>query len=108
MLNRYLGGTLLEYAKDGAIPKLAADRTDSLIARLRQSLRLQDPDIELTSVSGQQNRWTVSNGAESVTFGARSCLRVSQTDPDISFDVSDYELAHELPEIATRLTEELE
>ena len=107
MLNRYLGGTLLEYAKDGAIPTLEPDRTDSLIDRLRQSLRLQDPDIELTSVSGQHNRWTVSNGNESLTFGARSCLRVSQSDPDMAFDVSDYELANELPEIATRISEEL-
>lgn len=106
-LNRYLGGTLLAYAQDGETPVLDPNRTDSLMSRLRQSLQLQDSDIEVATVSEKQNHWKVSSGKSSLIFSAQSCLRVPQTDTDNRFSISDYELANELPEIATKITEEL-
>lgn len=100
-LNRYLGDSLLEYATTGETPTADPDRANSLIARLEQSLILQDDSIDIAADPHHDNQWTVSSGGETFQFGVRSCLRRERDNESVDEDFSDYELIHELPEVAT-------
>lgn len=107
-LDRFLGAALLEYAQDGATPGPNKDRIKTLVSRLNHSIKLQDDTIELTPVSGASDQWTVSAESGTCKFGIRSCLRQQRTNIDVAVDVSDFQLTHELPEVATEIIGELE
>lgn len=107
-LDRFLGATLLEYAQYGTTPETNPDRVDSLTNRLTHSLELQDDSIEVTRTSGKTDQWTVSADSGTCEFAVRSCLRRQRTDLDVALDISDYQLTHELPEVATAIVGELD
>jgi|AntRauTorcE11898_2_1112593.scaffolds.fasta_scaffold00224_7 ATP-dependent helicase YprA (DUF1998 family) len=107
-LNRHLGDALLDYATTGDTPEPNPDRAASLVSRLEQSLKLQDASLELSQDPSRKNQWRVESSDDTYRFGVRSCLREPRPQADMDEDISDYQLIHRLPEVATEIVRSLD
>jgi hypothetical protein len=75
---------------------------------LTHSLELQNDSIKVIQTSGETDQWTVFADSKTCEFAIRSCLRHERMNLDIALDISDYQLTHELPEVATAIVSELD
>jgi len=107
-LNRHQGLALLDYAETGDPPTLQDRKIAGLLNQLERALQLQADGVKIDR-GGDANRWTVTLNGSEHTFSIRSSLREPLAD-DAQFDedYSDYELSHELPDVAYSIIDRLE
>jgi ATP-dependent helicase YprA (DUF1998 family) len=109
-LNRHQGLALLDYAETGDSPTLRDEKVAALVRQLERSLRLKEQSVSITERSADLDAWDIEIDGKSLTFGVRSSLRRSRV-PDtrlLDEDYSDYELSHQLPEVAYSIIDHLE
>jgi ATP-dependent helicase YprA (DUF1998 family) len=107
-LNRHQGLALLDYAETGDPPTLQERKIEGLLNQLERALQLQAEGVTIDR-DGTSNHWTVRLDGATHTFSIRSSLRQPLSD-DAQFDTdySDYELSHELPDVAYSMIDQLE
>jgi ATP-dependent helicase YprA (DUF1998 family) len=102
-LDRRLGLALMTYCQDGTIPELDQESLERLSDQVAITLRLMDPNISVTRV-GQSNTWSVRLNGKEKCFSIRPSLSMSHVArSDLPMMITDYQVEHMLPKVATDL-----
>lgn len=96
-MDRHLGAALLNYVIDGKINPIDANRASELLGRLDSSIKLINPSIKTTQSDG---KLSVSLNNQSVGISVRQCLLEKSIVRAGALEISDYEIMHNLPQVA--------
>ncbi|MBX0297534.1 DEAD/DEAH box helicase [Haloarcula nitratireducens] len=101
-LDRHQGLALLDYAETGEPPTLNQTKVQGLVDQLERSLQLKEDGIHIAHSPHDTEQWIVEGTASSLSFSVRSCLRTPRDGETehLDADYSDYQLSHQLPDVA--------
>ncbi len=103
-MDRHLGAALLSYIIDGKIKPIDDSRASELLGRLESSIRLINPNIKTTH---SNDKLSASLNNNSVGVSVRQCLLEKSIVKAGTLEFSDYEIFHDLPQVAYKVVSTL-